>query len=235
MAPVIRIPDELFRRLQTYGKPFVDTPATVIERILNLLEGKEEGATVAREEVGNASLAGHPDLAAERFPNLYLAPASGENLRATIERPVSLASLRGSLSRADTVAIDALLSGSDEFRCWAMTETRRAIYASMRPGDVVVFTEKGSGRFGYRARIVGKLESQQLGELLWPVVPGKPWKLIYFLDDVRRATISKARLLKELGFNPDFWVPGIIRVDSSKLRGAIERSGSIDQLLGIVG
>ena len=38
--PVVRIPDSVFERLQTHAKPFVDTPATVIERLLNFYEAE---------------------------------------------------------------------------------------------------------------------------------------------------------------------------------------------------
>jgi len=39
MMPVVRIPDPVFERLQSIAKPFVDTPATVIERLLDFYEG----------------------------------------------------------------------------------------------------------------------------------------------------------------------------------------------------
>jgi hypothetical protein len=38
MMPVIRIPDLVFERLQTIAKPFVDTPASVIEKLLDFYE-----------------------------------------------------------------------------------------------------------------------------------------------------------------------------------------------------
>lgn len=40
--PVIRIPDPLYKRLQAIAEPFVDTPVTVIERLLNEYEGKNQ-------------------------------------------------------------------------------------------------------------------------------------------------------------------------------------------------
>lgn len=36
--PVIRIPDSVYERLQKHATPFVDTPATVIEKLLNAYE-----------------------------------------------------------------------------------------------------------------------------------------------------------------------------------------------------
>jgi hypothetical protein len=41
MMPVIRIPDAVYERLQKYATPFVDTPATVIERLLDVFESKQ--------------------------------------------------------------------------------------------------------------------------------------------------------------------------------------------------
>lgn len=38
MMPVVRIPDSVYERLQMHATPFVDTPATVIERLLNAYE-----------------------------------------------------------------------------------------------------------------------------------------------------------------------------------------------------
>lgn len=38
MMPVVRIPDPVFERLQAIAKPFVDTPASVIERLLDFYE-----------------------------------------------------------------------------------------------------------------------------------------------------------------------------------------------------
>lgn len=43
MMPVVRIPDELFERLQVHAKPFVDSPASVIERLLDFYETKKKG------------------------------------------------------------------------------------------------------------------------------------------------------------------------------------------------
>jgi hypothetical protein len=40
MMPVIRIPDSLYERLQKLAVPFTDTPATVIERLLDAFENE---------------------------------------------------------------------------------------------------------------------------------------------------------------------------------------------------
>jgi hypothetical protein len=45
IMPVVRLPDDVFRRLQQLAIPLVDTPATVIERLLDLHEGKKRPST----------------------------------------------------------------------------------------------------------------------------------------------------------------------------------------------
>jgi hypothetical protein len=44
--PVIRIPDSVFERLQKHATPFVDTPATVIERLLDAVESKQSSSAM---------------------------------------------------------------------------------------------------------------------------------------------------------------------------------------------
>lgn len=47
MMPVIRIPDPVFERLQTLAKPFVDTPGSVIEKLLDFYESHRKDANRA--------------------------------------------------------------------------------------------------------------------------------------------------------------------------------------------
>ncbi len=44
MTPVIRISDLTYKRLQAYATPFVDTPASVVERILDEYEARHGAA-----------------------------------------------------------------------------------------------------------------------------------------------------------------------------------------------
>ncbi|MCC6929490.1 MAG: hypothetical protein IT359_10915 [Gemmatimonadaceae bacterium] len=230
MAPVIRISDELFRRLQAYGRPLVDTPASVIERILDTYESQAPRPAVDEQSpLIPASV--RPAGTVSTLPQLFFTPASGANLNATIVNAASFRKIRSALSDGEAQRIAEILDGRDEIRCWAMTESRRGVFSSMRTGDVVLFTEKGSGTFSYRAEVIGKIDSQRLGEVLWSVVPGKPWSLIYFLRNVRRVSIPKAALVSALGFSADYWVPGILRVDDARLKSATRRYGSLDLFL----
>ena len=160
-----------------------------------------------------------------------MAPASEENLAATVRKRVHVADIESKLDVATKTKLLGVLGRESSFHCWAMTSSRRGFYEKMGVGDAVLFTPKGTGRFTYQATVRGKLESQPLGELLWTVVPGKPWSLIYFVDDVKSVSIKKRQLLNELGYSPKFDLPGIQPADSEKLGAAIRRHGSLKALL----
>ena len=53
MSRVIRIPEEIYKRLQALATPFVDTPASVIERLLDAYDGA--GQTEFGEAEGDAT------------------------------------------------------------------------------------------------------------------------------------------------------------------------------------
>jgi hypothetical protein len=52
VMPVIRVPDEVFRRLQRIATPLVDTPASVIEKLLDSHESNQgPNATATRSSL----------------------------------------------------------------------------------------------------------------------------------------------------------------------------------------
>jgi hypothetical protein len=62
MSPTIRIDDDVFDALKTHAEPFVDTPNTVLRRILGLGEAGLESSNGSTEfepaDVGNAAKSG---------------------------------------------------------------------------------------------------------------------------------------------------------------------------------
>jgi hypothetical protein len=225
MAPVIRITDEVFQRLQAYGVPLVDTPSSVIEKVLDRLEQKEKELPPSEErDVGRSPASGDQ-------VGLYLAPAHSENLKATVISSVPIAQIRDVLPEGNREAVEKISGNGAGIRAWAMTRNSRALYSSMRPGDVVMFTERGTGKFGYAGRVGLKIESRNLGERLWRDVPNLPWELIYLLTDIREVNASKPRVLGELGYDPNFVVPGITRVSPEKIRNALSKHGLVEEVL----
>lgn len=226
MSKVIRVSDEVFTRLQRLAEPFVDTPSDVIETLLDdhdeRFEGTEMDSSVPRETEGRE---------AEGGPQLFLIPASRENANKTLEGSVSFDFAARFLDQDQVDQLEQALGGQTLFRCWAMTENSRSYWEAMNVEDIVLITVKGTGKFNFEARVATVLDSERLGEELWPVVPGEPWNLIYVLQDVKKIEIEKAKLVQSLGFSDKYVVPGTIRVDPDRLRAATERYGSLDELL----
>lgn len=229
MSKVIRIADSVFERLQRLAQPFVDTPSDVVERLLDDYDGTHGGASEAPSPLEAQRL-----LDTDRGPQLYLVPAIRANARETLKNEVEFDLAAEVLDLAQVSALRESLGGRKPFRCWAMSENSRAYWESMERGDMVLFTLKGTGRFNFKARVLTKIESAPLGERIWPVVPGDPWKLIYVLGDVEEISVEKGRMVQALGYDKNYVVPGAIRVDPSRLRVAIEKHGNLDRLLSSV-
>ena len=50
MSPVIRISESIYERLQELATPFVDTPASIIERLLDHYEAVKGPKGISRDE-----------------------------------------------------------------------------------------------------------------------------------------------------------------------------------------
>ena len=100
--------------------------------------------------------------------NLYLVPASGENLAATIYRKVPLESLNGIVPPDEQAQINELQDIRDGFYCWAFPQSKAGNWHDMRVGDIVLITPKQTGKFQIAARTVYKLQSEMLGYFRLP-------------------------------------------------------------------
>ena len=229
MSRVIRISDSIFARLQNLSTPLVDTPASVIERILDHYE-ETHGDSVSASVISRSSGSGSPKPMVSEV-GLYLAPANEENLGATIMRSKPLSVAEEHLTHEQYTALKGSLKGASEFRCWAMTKNSRSKFNSMMQGDWVLFTSKGTGRFTFSARVIYKVESVSLGNALWSVVPSLPWQLIYFLDEVTRINLPKEDLVTALGYDEGYVVPGILRVSPARTQTVIDQYGGISEFV----
>src|SRR5947209_4086 len=99
--------------------------------------------------------------------NIFLVPASRENIRATVEGSVPIEIARRYLRPTEFERLNQVLGPRDRFNCWAMTEGKRSTFVQMRPGDLVVMTLRNTGHFSYVAEILYTLESIELGNFLW--------------------------------------------------------------------
>jgi hypothetical protein len=163
--------------------------------------------------------------------NLFLVPTTRENLRASIQKAIPIETARECLTDSQFELLARAIAPAKEFRCWATREAGKGVFLQMTPGDIVLMTQKGTGRFNLRARVLTKLVSEPLGQRIWPGGSLLPWEFIYVLDDLRPLDIKKARLITALRYQPGFWVPGHIRVSPEKLRDAMWTFGTLEGLL----
>ncbi len=112
-----------------------------------------------------------------------------------------------------------------------MTAGSRSYFQSMKRGDVVLLTVKGTARFDYKGTVVTTLKSERLGNALWSEMQDKPWELIYVLEGITRINIKKSELVSDLGYDSGYVVPGVIRVDPTRVRRAVSRGGVVEQVL----
>ena len=70
MMPVIRIPDPIFERLQAIATPLVDTPASVIEKLLDFYDGKKSASVPERLRRRRESLPRPADADPDAPPEL---------------------------------------------------------------------------------------------------------------------------------------------------------------------
>jgi hypothetical protein len=127
-------------------------------------------------------------------------------------------------------ALDRAAAGAG-LHCWAMTRGSLAKFTKMAPGDVVLFSQKASGKFNYLAHVIFKVESEALGRAVWSFVPGEPWRLIYFVEGVEGVDIDKVQLVTELGYDRNYVVPGVVCVPPVRLDPIIDRYGTVTAFL----
>lgn len=159
--------------------------------------------------------------------SLFFAPANRRNLACSIEKEVPPARIAPYVS-SDTLQEIQSLAGMEGIRCWAMTRTKRSTFKKMKPGDIVLFAEKGTMRFTYYAQVTCTLENKALGDDLWPVQEENPWELIYFLRNIRHIDILKSEFIPKFGYDPGFVVPGVIHVKDDNIRTFESENGPLD-------
>jgi hypothetical protein len=164
--------------------------------------------------------------------SLYFAPANRQNLERSIERSVPPERLAAHVPSSVLAEIQ-VRAGMEGIRCWAMTSPKRSIFDAMRPGDIVLMSEKGTRRFTHYAQVTFKHESKALGDDLWPVKGENSWELIYFLRNIRRISIPKAEFVTRFGYQPNFDVAGVTRVSEERVQAFEARHGPIEDWFDI--
>lgn len=154
--------------------------------------------------------------------SLLLVPASKENLEVSIEKPIDIDYASHYLN-SDTIQEIILRSGNEGIRCWAATENKKKFFSEITEGDEVLFSEKNTGQFTHYGIVTYKIINENFGKNLWPLSGNSSWKNIYFLANIQRIKIDKAKLVADLGYSSSFTVPGAIRINEERYKsiGAI--------------
>ncbi|WP_457653116.1 hypothetical protein [Rhodocaloribacter sp.] len=240
MSKVIRISQQIFSRLQQLAEPLVDTPASVIERLLDFYQEhkhKDEGKEKMKKETlkSSQSKSNEPTVTYNREErNLFLVPASEENIRETILKKVHLNEVQARLTPDQREYLSRILGDGDDFYCWAMTEGKRSEFEAMKKGDIVLMTVKNTGQFNFKGTVIGKIENEELGKLLWNFVPNDSWRLIYFIDKIEQISCDKETLVRAIGYKENFAVPGVIKVKPDFKNAILSEYGSIDSFIEAV-
>jgi hypothetical protein len=163
--------------------------------------------------------------------NLFLVPAHKDNIDKSIAKRVPWDLLEEQLP-SRIAELKECYRDSDPVHCWAMTENKKSVFSRMQPGDLVLITEEGTGKFNYGGVIVLTMEcAPGFGNALWAFTSNKPWTLVFFLKDVVQIDIEKRRLVTALGYDPNYWVPGVLRVRPEGLKKLTRSYGSIAEAI----
>jgi hypothetical protein len=221
---VIRISDEAFSRLQNLAEPFIDTPSSVVEKLLDFYEER----SIVKRRISEPE---RPRTQHYENQNLFLAPATQENFIKTISGSIALDDISHLLKDVEREILEHKAEDPRTLHCWAMTESNRANFNAMQEGDIVLFTLRNSGKFEYYGEVIYKTVNRALGNYLWDIVPGRPWELIYFLGNIKSVDIDKTRLVTELGYAKNFVVPGLTKVSAIKLDLILSRHSNIENFI----
>jgi len=162
---------------------------------------------------------------------VFLVPADRSNLEASIEGAVSYELIVEHLP--DSANQIRRLSGIGGIHCWAMTNHRSKEFEFMQPGDDVLFSESGTGKFTHYGQVIYKTKSQNLGKALWPYKPAGEWENIYFLRNIQKLDVNKEELVVKLGYEPTFKVPGVIHIKEDRLAQFEQKFGLLIDSLQI--
>jgi len=172
---------------------------------------------------------------------VFLIPAAPQTACQTLRDEVSFERAAQFLDSAQSRHLEAEFGGRLPLHCWAVTDgINKRYFDMMVPGDELLFTETGSGRFQWRAAVKTTLECENLGLDLWPnrgptgiqKSRTKPWKFIYIVDNLKQVSFEKRIVLRTLGYaSPNDTLGGLRRVPDWKVEELIARFQTVDGIM----
>lgn len=158
--------------------------------------------------------------------NIFLAPRSDETAYEHFESTVTHGRPYREIEPYLTETERGILAHQDIVRVWGNKESLKSRWKVMKPGDYILFYERGI--FIFCARVILTKYSPELAIKLWPPdTDGRSWPCLYFFEDLRELVIPMA-VIQALGdYKPNFKVlQGFMRLSDKGLQAIIEKCGS---------
>lgn len=174
-----------------------------------------------------------PLITGRIMDNIFLVPGEKSNFAATIEKPVPLDKLRQFISEDKISKLIAKTGVNKPIYCWAFKSGlfNDSKYEQMQEGDLVLFRPNKKEIISHLATVSYKIESISLADALWPIRAESPWKLIYFLRNIKVLNINFSTFKKELGFSDKLALQGTIRLSPDKIQAVEVKYGSFMDFL----
>ncbi|MBI5107628.1 MAG: winged helix-turn-helix domain-containing protein [Rhodocyclales bacterium] len=154
MMPTIRVDDDVYKGLQLIGEPFVDTPNTVIRRLLIEAGVLSDSAQPAPNEAPPAAGGSVPELQGELTPQpvyeVFLLYVLATKLRGRAHKheatkaTLELMSARGFITEADQKVVSTGETRAVNTIAWGRNALKeRGLISKNSPRGIWELTEKG--------------------------------------------------------------------------------------------
>ena len=137
--------------------------------------------------------------------NIFLAPASKENLLCSIEKPITIETL--SNSNFTKEQIEFLQNKCiDGIHAWAITNNRNMLsyINNIKPDDIIIFCDNSSKKFTYICKVVCLINNKLLNSNLWDKHKNtsiqNKWCNIIFVTNITKINppISKLKIMTSI-------------------------------------
>jgi len=172
--------------------------------------------------------------------NVWIIVAAGDearkHLKKSIENPVSISEIIKNLPKEQIDAIRRILGDANYCYMWGSVPGRgnTTRWERMEKGDICLIYTKDEKRplFKYWAKILGKLRSKKLAEMVWGKDrSGNTWELIYFLTEPKEIYLPKEEFNEIMGYSSNYTPQGLVGISRERLSRVLEKYLTIERFL----
>lgn len=150
-------------------------------------------------------------------------PAAQKHFRDTILDGVRFADIEEYLEESDK----AVLRDRDPLRLWGNVPGKHKGWDDMEVGDFVLFYQRG--KFTHAGEVYYITDNVRLSRKLWPdYKEGKPWRYIYFLNELKEIEIPLSIVRDYSRYKAGFVPMGFTTLRSEAIDAIVENHGSIE-------